>query len=1211
MKKNKIKIRKGLILFLGTVFVLFMAVSYWAEECTETTLSHIENYETIEYKDEDNSSVEHWGEGYITLNRLGASFPDPQSTNMASWINALTANDFDGDGDDDFIASASQYNNVLAFCNNKGTVDENGKWMFEITHWIDGCEGYDDQTPKKGVGGAALDTYNKHVGLTSGDYDNDGDIDFFFIVGKDNSPWTPVRIWLYENHLADEGVMYFTQTDMTSEWRWSIGGIPMTSTMMESIDFDKDGDIDILVGNGDGEVMLLRNNGTGEMNSNTFTLESTPLMDSGFSNHGITTLSVADFDLDGDLDIFAGCYSSDELRYFVNNGSDVFSLKEVYKDPDGGIDDDDYDGGAAVSICADFDNDGDPDVMIGTDYHYYDGGICYFFRNRNGDYDPEDPNEMHFKSKKIFDMRDDPNVWHYDFDCGDALDYDGDGDIDFLMADGNHTETYYVMTNELANVYNLNGIAVSLDTVDNLDPELYSITRVKINQVDERTIGGSDPDLSIEYYFSNDGGLNWEHYDTHQGSNIKSYSNLPSHSFKHYGTDLRWKAVFSAAEDEMEDFDNASFETPVIDYLEFEYTYVDRREYSRTFIATTVTGDENTREKYLIGGSFYFPGWQGHLRSYNITDMEAVSTDYSYLRTISRSDPNSPSGRTLEVSGVTIEWDAGKILDTTNANRRTIYTAIPSTSSLVRIEFHSNNLAALEPLLQDYNGDNEGLIDFVRGKRRDWKLGDINHSNPAVVGPPDDNASEKGSGYNLFKAAWEDRDKVLFVGTNDGMLHCFDVTTGEELWAFIPYNLLRSLRKMWPVNETEGTRYFRRQPYVDGSPVVEDVYIDANNDGSKEWRTILVCGQGPGTGSTVDGYPNCYFALDVTDISNPHPLWEVSHETMGETWSTPAIGKIVKDGDDTWVAFMGSGYDNVEDRRTGNVFYAVDLSSGEIFWSFDTGEVDTAKKQGWNITNTLPGPPSVLDIDGDGYTDRMYIADLDGRVWKVDTSIEFEMININKATWNEEQIYEDPNNYPIICKPEAWVNPVTGVSTPRVFFGTGGDDDAPADGVYSFIALIDGSRPEVEWYMGDPDVLGLSDEKDRGDLDAGAKVWSNPIIADFTVYFSTLTGSIEDVDPCANLQGSGKLYARYIQAAAGSTIGGTAFTTASGPQESMDLVSKSRAPVTVGEKEKTADGVRKREIYTQEYDSTIEKLEQPTGASLIVRSWREVYKIIK
>ncbi len=35
------------------------------------------------------------------------------------------------------------------------------------------------------------------------------------------------------------------------------------------------------------------------------------------------------------------------------------------------------------------------------------------------------------------------------------------------------------------------------------------------------------------------------------------------------------------------------------------------------------------------------------------------------------------------------------------------------------------------------------------------------------------------------------------------------------------------------------------------------------------------------------------------------------------------------------------------------------------------------------------------------------------------------------------------------------------------------------------------------------------------------------------------------------------------------------------------------------------------EVYIQEYDSTIQKLEQTIGGLLKIKSWREIYKIIK
>jgi hypothetical protein len=104
--------------------------------------------------------------------------------------------------------------------------------------------------------------------------------------------------------------------------------------------------------------------------------------------------------------------------------------------------------------------------------------------------------------------------------------------------------------------------------------------------------------------------------------------------------------------------------------------------------------------------------------------------------------------------------------------------------------------------------------------------------------------------------------------------------------------------------------------------------------------------------------------------------------------------------------------------------------------------------------------------------------------------------------------------------------------------------------------------------------------------------------------------SIEAVDPCVNLEGVGKLYGRFIQSIAGSALGGSAFSDASGTLQSLDLASKTRSAVTLGDTQRV-NGDRKREVYIQEYDSTIQKLEQPVGAVLTIKSWREIYKVIR
>jgi len=142
-------------------------------------------------------------------------------------------------------------------------------------------------------------------------------------------------------------------------------------------------------------------------------------------------------------------------------------------------------------------------------------------------------------------------------------------------------------------------------------------------------------------------------------------------------------------------------------------------------------------------------------------------------------------------------------------------------------------------------------------------------------------------------------------------------------------------------------------------------------------------------------------------------------------------------------------------------------------------------------------------------------------------------------------------------------------------------------------------------------LVRLAGRKDVRELGSGSKIWADPIIADQVVYFSTLRGSIEAVNPCVNLGDAGRLYARYVRYTSAVPVGGTAFKATTGsPPEYLDLISKARRAVTVGEAERVAGRVQKREIYVQEYDSTLEKLEQPIGSLMRIRSWREVYRII-
>jgi len=1197
------KRKKAAVIFLPLlILICFFAVKFWAQEDCMEYLGGVltENFNTEDYKDLDNTSVAYWPPGPISLNFLGGNLAIVKPVGMGSKIFVCDAGDFDGDGYPDLIGlDIADVDRLVLIRNRFEDNDDDGLDDDDIIFQLDPTESYEE-------------IYDRvAASITVGDYNNDGLLDFFFYKNDDDDAE-------YDDFLAAMYINTGTATDPDFYPHGSSPNLDFTSKFEEkgiycrhstdhlvSVDIDQDGDTDMLVIS-QNQIFLVRNPGPAKFRINKFEIaelnyDQPPGFDIGRQG---SSIDAADFDNDGDIDIVGG--TVEDIAYVVfyeNDGTGYFTRHEMpIPNPDCI--------GTGVTCVGDFNQDGWIDLLCANDYHRTKNNArMWMYRNKGLAEGEGIPIDFEFVCLNDCDpITAGFDETKYDVDMGVSIDFDQDGDIDWVFSDANDSGDYYLARNDLASVYSTYGEAWSTNISGGLDPELYAITKAQITRIVQGTRGGSASGLKVEYYLSNNGGQDWEHFATYEGSDIQDYTNLPEHTFTHFGTSLRWKAILSAPEDEVEYFSGASFDTPLIFELEFEYTLVDKKEYTRTSVVVTNVDDGGQQKKYLLASTFYFPTWNGHLRAYDMTAMTPENTTYSVLRTISSPNLSEEHGREIP-EGVNIVWDAGELLDSRSAASRTIYTATPVDSVLTRVDFTALNVLILGPILQDVNNDNDLLIDVIRGEGREWKLGDSNHSNPIVVGPPDETPALMGDGYLEFMNTWEDRRKVVYVGANDGMIHCFDVLTGEELWGFIPYNLLPKITNMWAVEEVTGERYFARDIYVDGSPMVADVYIDADGIAGKEWITILICGQGSGNGSGIGGGTNYYFALDITDPEDPKPLWEFTHDYLGETWSVPVVGKIHKNGEDAWFAFMGSGYD--DSPSVGNVFYAVDVEIGEHYWTFSAEEVDTTGESGWgttaNIPNKIPGSPAIVDIDQDGYADRVYVADLDGRVWKVDVSIEYQDLN----SWEEVITYEDSRNYPIISKPAVWIDYVSGGTIPRLYFGTGGDDLAPGDATYSFIALKDAPSPEVEWYLGDDSILNLPAEKDTGNISSGERVWADPKVVDYVVYFSTLTGSINSVNPCESIAGVGKLYGRYIQAQAGTTLGGTAFKTASGTQESLALAIKTRAAVTIGEKVRTQDGARKREVYIQEYDSTIQKLEKVAPPLLKVRSWREVYRVIR
>jgi len=250
-------------------------------------------------------------------------------------------------------------------------------------------------------------------------------------------------------------------------------------------------------------------------------------------------------------------------------------------------------------------------------------------------------------------------------------------------------------------------------------------------------------------------------------------------------------------------------------------------------------------------------------------------------------------------------------------------------------------------------------------------MGDPLHSQPAAV---------------VYGGTPADPDLVVYMATNDGFVHAIDADDGTELWAFVPKEHLPNLPNLYINADTTFKTYG-----VDGDIV--PITADRDRDGIIEPLdgdfVYIIFGMRRGGGT--------YYALDVTDRDSPQVLWQASAAQFGQTWSRPTVARVNinvnNQNDDKAVVVVGGGYDNVHDTlphptaadtQGAGVFF-LDLESGEILWraGADTGanlELSGAK----GLTRSIPSQIRVIDLNGDGFADRMYAADTGGQILRFD-----------------------------------------------------------------------------------------------------------------------------------------------------------------------------------------------------------------------------------
>jgi type IV pilus assembly protein PilY1 len=253
----------------------------------------------------------------------------------------------------------------------------------------------------------------------------------------------------------------------------------------------------------------------------------------------------------------------------------------------------------------------------------------------------------------------------------------------------------------------------------------------------------------------------------------------------------------------------------------------------------------------------------------------------------------------------------------------------------------------------------ENMVDYLRGQEiegfrpRIKKLGDIVHSAPLLV------------------------EDTIFAGGNDGMLHAFNASSGEERFAYIPHLVFENLKEL-ANNDYEHKFFVDRTPYAR-----ENVTIGVN-----EGRTLLMGGLGKGGKG--------YYALDITDVDTVDGstaettvasmvvLWEypragVDDPDLGYSYSYPFIVKSY-DPNNEWVIIFGNGYNSTEGEA---VLYVMDVFGNVVtkIYTLATG-------------NNGLSTPALVDVDKDFRVDYAYAGDLKGNLWK------FDLTDEDPANWD-------------------------------------------------------------------------------------------------------------------------------------------------------------------------------------------------------------------
>ncbi|RYZ96076.1 MAG: hypothetical protein EOO68_17455, partial [Moraxellaceae bacterium] len=332
------------------------------------------------------------------------------------------------------------------------------------------------------------------------------------------------------------------------------------------------------------------------------------------------------------------------------------------------------------------------------------------------------------------------------------------------------------------------------------------------------------------------------------------------------------------------------------------------------------------------------------------------------------------------------------------------------------------------------------------------------------------------STYQAYVTTKTNRTAAVFVGANDGMLHAFNASNGNEIFAYIPRGAYSKLIGLTSPNYTHAYS-------ADGPVYVSDVFISPTGSlGTKSWRTIV-------TGTLGNGGPGVY-ALDVTDVlagtnTVPRVIFDISGTEPASATAPNSTLKsdlgysqskvlVLPAAGGKWVAVWGNGTNSANGYSK---LLAIDVETPTSVVA-----IDTQAKFSNTTDNGLSG--LALLPSGTGVLAYAYAGDLMGNMWK------FDLTSTAITSWNIPFVQgSTPKPLINVIDPSGAPQPIT--ATPTLGRNSlkligGGASATPATMIYfgtgKYSESSDNSNTQVQSIYGIADTnsaVALANTADR------------------------------------------------------------------------------------------------------------------------------------